>query len=56
MDLDYTWTADYKSGWANIDTKAKGIVAAPFPQIVDLPFHYANPVTGRKPPVLLPQH
>ncbi len=56
MKLEYTWTADYKSGWANINEKAKVIVAAPFPKIVDLPFHYVNPVTGRKPPVLLPQN
>jgi hypothetical protein len=55
MDLDYIWTADYKGGWAHINDKAKGVVAAPFPKIVDPPFHYRNPVTGRKPPVLLPQ-
>jgi len=53
MDLDYTWTADYRSGWARISGNSKGIVAAPFPKIVDLPFHYRNPVTGRKPPVFL---
>jgi hypothetical protein len=56
MKLEYTWTADYRRGWANIDEKAKAIVASPFPKIADLPFHYTNPVTGRKPPVLLPQH
>jgi hypothetical protein len=56
MDLDYTWTADYKNGWAHIDEKTKAIVTSPFPKITDLPFHYANPVTSRKPPVLLPQH
>jgi hypothetical protein len=56
MKLEYTWTADYKRGWANIDEKAKPIVASPFPKIADLPFHYTNPVTGRKPPVLLPQN
>jgi protein tyrosine phosphatase (PTP) superfamily phosphohydrolase (DUF442 family) len=55
MDLDYSWTADYKGGWAHISEKSKGAIAAPFPKIVDLPFHYNNPVTGRKPPVLLPQ-
>jgi hypothetical protein len=54
MVLDYIWTADYKSGWAHIDANAKGIVAAPFPKITDVPFHYKNPVTGRKPPKLLP--
>ena len=53
MDLDYTWTADYRSGWARISGDSKGIVAAPFPKIVDLPFHYRNPVTGRRPPVFL---
>ena len=54
MSLDYTWTADYKSGWARVSEKNKGIVDTPFPRIVDLPFHYVNPVSGRKPPVLLP--
>jgi hypothetical protein len=53
MLLDYTWTADYKSGWARVSEKTKGIVDAPFPRIVDLPFHYRNPVTGRIPPVFL---
>jgi len=53
MDLDYTWTADYKGGWAHVSDNAKPIVATPFPKIVDLPFHYLNPVTGRKPPVLM---
>jgi hypothetical protein len=56
MDLDYTWTADYKDGWARINEKAKGIVPSPFPKIVNLPFHYKNPVSGRKPPVLLPHY
>lgn len=55
MDLDYTWTADYKEGWAHQSDTYKGVVAAPFPKIVDPPFHYKNPVTGRKPPVLLPE-
>jgi hypothetical protein len=53
MNLDYTWTADYKGGWARVSDKTKGIVVTPFPKIVDLPFHYRNPVTGRKPPVYL---
>jgi hypothetical protein len=48
MSLDYTWTADYKSGWARVSENSKGIVATPFPKIVDLPFHYSNPVTGRR--------
>lgn len=48
MSLDYTWTADYKKGWARVSEKDKGIVATPFPKILDLPFHYDNPVTNRK--------
>ncbi len=48
MDLDYTWTADYKRGWADIDANAKGIVSTPFPKIIEVPFHYSNPVSGRK--------
>jgi hypothetical protein len=54
MDLDYVWTADYKGGWAHVADNARKIVAAPFPKIVDLPFHYKNPVTGRIPPVFVP--
>ncbi len=54
MKLDYIWTADYRGGWAHMADKSKGVVAAPFPKIVEPPFHYRNPVTGRKPPVLLP--
>ncbi len=54
MDLDYTWTADYRAGWNQVDEKSKGIVATPFPEIVDLPFHYLNPVTKRKPPFFAP--
>lgn len=53
MDLNYTWTADYRGGWAHVSEKTKGIVATPFPKIADLPFHYRNPVTGRKSPVFL---
>jgi hypothetical protein len=49
MDLQYIWTADYKRGWAHIDKDAKGIITTPFPKIINLPFHYDNPVTGRKP-------
>ena len=49
MDLNYTWTADYKKGWAHIDKDSKGVISTPFPKIVHLPFHYDNPVTGRKP-------
>jgi hypothetical protein len=51
MDLDYVWSADYKSGWARVSEKAKSVVATPFPKIIELPFHYRNPVSGRKPPV-----
>ena len=54
LDLKYTWTADYKGGWAHIDPNRKGLILGPFPKIIDLPFHYGNPVTGRKPPVLVP--
>jgi hypothetical protein len=36
------------------DRPLRGVVTAPFPKIVDVPFHYRNPVTGRKPPVYLP--
>jgi hypothetical protein len=54
MDLDYTWTADYRGGWANVDDGGKGIIQTPFPEIIDLPSHYKNPVTGREPPVFVP--
>ena len=70
MDLDYTWTADYKGGWAKgpmslklsageimktfpPDRPMRGPLEAPFPKIADVPFHYVNPVTGRRPPLLL---
>ena len=70
MDLDYTWTADYKGGWAkgpmslklsagNImetfppDRPMRGPAMAPFPKIMDMPFHYVNPVSGRRPGLLL---
>ena len=70
MDLDYTWTADYKGGWAkgpmslklsagNImetfppDRPMRGPAMAPFPKIMDMPFHYVNPVSGRSPGLLL---
>jgi hypothetical protein len=36
------------------DRPLRGVVVAPFPKIVDLPFHYLNPVSGRKPPLFLP--
>jgi hypothetical protein len=69
MDLDYTWAAGYREGWAGAaragvaaesrdalpsgalqpDEPLRGPAGAPFPQIVDLPFHYDNPVSGRAP-------
>jgi hypothetical protein len=70
MDLDYTWTADYKGGWAKgpmslrlsageiletfpPDRPMRGPSEAPFPKIAEMPFHYVNPVSGRRPPLLL---
>jgi hypothetical protein len=70
MDLDYTWTADYKGGWAKgpmslklsagkmletfpPDKPMRGPSEAPFPKIAEMPFHYVNPVSGRRPPLLL---
>jgi hypothetical protein len=35
------------------DRPLRGVAYAPFPDIVDVPFHYRNPVSGRAPPVLL---
>jgi hypothetical protein len=35
------------------DRPLRGVAYAPFPNIVDVPFHYRNPVSGRAPPVLL---
>jgi hypothetical protein len=72
MDLDYTWTADYKGGWPKgkmsfelsegdmlqkfpPDRPLRGPSAAPYPEIEEVPFHYVNPVSGRKPPLLLEQ-
>jgi hypothetical protein len=70
MDLDYTWTADYKGGWVKgpmsiklsageiletfpPDRPMRGPSEAPFPKIAEMPFHYVNPVSGRKPALLL---
>ena len=70
MDLDYTWTADYKGGWAKgpmslklsagtimeefpPDRPMRGPAEAPFPKIAEMPFHYVNPVSGRRPGLLL---
>jgi hypothetical protein len=67
MDLDYTWAAGYREGWAGAargveapqsrdtlptgtlqpDEPLRGPAGAPFPRIVDLAFHYDNPVSGR---------
>ena len=35
------------------DRPLRGVVTAPFPEIVDVPFHYRNRVSGRAPAVLL---
>jgi hypothetical protein len=36
------------------DRPLRGPVAAPFPKVQVVPFHYPNPVSGRVPPLLLP--
>jgi hypothetical protein len=36
------------------DRSLRGPIAAPFPKVRAVPFHYANPVSGRRPPLLLP--
>ena len=36
------------------DRPLRGPIAAPFPKVQPVPFHYKNPVSGRVPPVLLP--
>ena len=36
------------------DRPLRGSIAAPFPKVHSVPFHYRNPVSGRVPPVLLP--
>jgi hypothetical protein len=80
MDLDYTWAAGYREGWAGTarasgaqasaaqasaaeergassaadalppDAPLRGPADAPFPRIAALPFHYDNPVSGRRRP------
>src|SRR5262245_60896037 len=35
------------------DRPLRGSIAAPFPKVHTVPFHYRNPVSGRVPPVLL---
>ena len=69
MDLDYIWTAPSRGGWVRVttpptapavsmkefppDRPLRGSVAAPFPKVHTVPFHYRNLVSGRVPPVLL---
>jgi hypothetical protein len=36
------------------DRPLRGSIAAPFPKVHAVPFHYANPISGRVPPLLLP--
>jgi hypothetical protein len=36
------------------DRPLRGSIAAPFPKVHTVPFHYRNPVSNRVPPVLLP--
>jgi len=36
------------------DRPLRGSIAAPFPKVAAVPFHYKNPVSGRVPSVLLP--
>jgi len=36
------------------DRPLRGSIAAPFPKVHTVRFHYKNPVSGRVPPVLLP--
>jgi len=71
MDLDYIWTAPSRGGWVRVktpptvpsvsmkefppDRPLRGSIAAPFPKVHTVPFHYRNPVSGRVPPVLLPE-
>ena len=70
MDLDYVWTAPSRGGWVRVkappavpqvamkdfppDRPLRGSIAAPFPALYTVAFHYRNPVSGRVPPVLLP--
>jgi hypothetical protein len=35
------------------DRPLRGPIAPPFPRVLDVPFHYTNPVSGRVPPLLL---
>lgn len=60
-----TFVADYVGGWARSPRQAiapvnqefppdvpPGPIVESFPNVYDFPFHYDNPVTGRKTPVL----
>jgi hypothetical protein len=65
LDFEPTWAASHSGGWARVarslstSAPASAIPAAdrppltpaasPFPAIVDVPFHYSNPVSGRPP-------
>ena len=70
MDLDYVWTAPSRGGWVRVtapptapqvamkdfppDRPLRGSIAAPFPKVHTVAFHYRNPVSGRMPPAFLP--
>ena len=57
MDLDYVWTAPQIALTKEFppDRPLRGSIAAPLPKVHTVPFHYTNPVSGRVPPLLLPQ-
>jgi hypothetical protein len=38
----------------HIDAPLRGETFAPYPRIAPMGFHYANPVSGREPPLKLP--
>jgi hypothetical protein len=37
------------------DRPLRGAVYPPYPEVAPMAFHYANPVSGRKPPLALPE-
>ena len=50
LDFEPTWAANHSLGWSRVaDTEPAKLVATPFPAIADVPFHYSNPVSGRRP-------